>query len=128
MVLDIIKLQTTWNDAAGSINSNFAKILKGIRDGIPVVNTPVDDEVSDSSENAIQNKAIKQYVDDGDANLKGYVEQQATDVEKAAKKYTDEKIAQIGSGGGGNIDPELLEGYMPMMREFSDDFNNDFSR
>lgn len=26
MVLDIIKLQTTWNDAAGSINSNFTKI------------------------------------------------------------------------------------------------------
>lgn len=31
-------------------------------------------------------------------------------------------------GGGGSIDPELLEGYLPMMREFSDDFNNDFSR
>lgn len=30
--------------------------------------------------------------------------------------------------GGGSIDPELLEGYMPMMREFSDDFNNDFTR
>lgn len=98
MVLDIIKLKTTWNDAAGSINSNFAKILKGIRDGIPVVNTPVDDEVSDSSENAIQNKAIKQYVDDGDAYLKGYVEQQATDAEESAKKHTDEKIAQIGEG------------------------------
>lgn len=38
---------------------------------------------------------------------------------------------QIGSGsggGGGSIDPELLEGYLPMMREFSDDFNNDFTR
>lgn len=31
-------------------------------------------------------------------------------------------------GGGGSIDPEILEGYMPMMREFSDDFNNDFTR
>lgn len=30
--------------------------------------------------------------------------------------------------GGGNIDPELLEGYMPLSREFSDDFNNDFAR
>lgn len=37
---------------------------------------------------------------------------------------------RIGSagGGGGSIDTELLEGYMPMMREFSDDFNNDFTR
>lgn len=26
MELDNIKLQTTWNDAAGSINSNFSKI------------------------------------------------------------------------------------------------------
>lgn len=32
------------------------------------------------------------------------------------------------AGGGGSIDPEILEGYMPMMREFSDDFNNDFTR
>lgn len=34
----------------------------------------------------------------------------------------------IPGGGGGSIDPELLEGYLPMMREFSDDFNNDFTR
>jgi hypothetical protein len=34
-----------------------------------------------------------------------------------------------GSGGeGGSIDPELLEGYMPLSRDFSDDFNNDFTR
>ena len=26
MELDNIKLQTTWNDAAGSINNNFSKI------------------------------------------------------------------------------------------------------
>ena len=31
-------------------------------------------------------------------------------------------------GGGGTIDPELLEAYMPLSRDFSDDFNNDFSR
>ena len=28
MNLETIKLQTTWNDAAGSINSNFSKILQ----------------------------------------------------------------------------------------------------
>ena len=27
-----------------------------------------------------------------------------------------------------DIDPELLEGYMPLVRDFSDDFNNDFTR
>lgn len=29
---------------------------------------------------------------------------------------------------GGSIDPELLEGYIPLSRDFSDDFNNDFAR
>jgi hypothetical protein len=36
-------------------------------------------------------------------------------------------IADVTTGGG-SIDPALLEGYMPMMREFSDDFNDDFAR
>ena len=98
MELDIIKTQTTWNDAAASLNNNFAKIKKGIRDGIPVVNTPVDDIVSDTSENAIQNKAIKKYVDDQTAYLEGYAEEKANKAEEAAKKYTDEKIAQIEAG------------------------------
>lgn len=34
----------------------------------------------------------------------------------------------IPGGGGGSIDPELLEGFIPMTRDFSDDFNNDFAR
>lgn len=126
MELDIIKTQTTWNDAAASLNNNFGKISRAVRDGIPVVNTPVDEEMSDTSTNAVQNKVIKKYIDDYDVYLEGYAEQQAIDAEKAAKKYTDERIAQI--GGGGSIDPALLEGYMPMMREFSDDFNDDFAR
>ena len=128
MQLDIIKTQTTWNDAAASLNNNFSKINRAVRDGIPVVNTPVDEEMSDTSTNAVQNKVIKKYIDDRDVYLEGYAEGVANDAEAAAKKYTDEKIAQIGGGGGGSIDPALLEGYMPMMREFSDDFNDDFAR
>lgn len=31
-------------------------------------------------------------------------------------------------GGGGSVDPELLEGFIPLQRQFSDDFNNDFAR
>lgn len=31
-------------------------------------------------------------------------------------------------GGGGSVDPELLEGFIPLSRDFSDDFNNDFAR
>lgn len=33
-----------------------------------------------------------------------------------------------GGGEGGSIDPELLEGFIPLSRDFSDDFNNDFAR
>lgn len=29
---------------------------------------------------------------------------------------------------GGNIDPETIEGFIPLSRDFSDDFNNDFAR
>ena len=32
-----------------------------------------------------------------------------------------------GGGGGGSIDPELLEGFIPLSRDFSDDFNKDFA-
>ncbi len=42
---------------------------------------------------------------------------------RAVKAYVDEKISQ-----GGSIDPELLEGYIPLQRQFSDDFNNDYAR
>lgn len=30
--------------------------------------------------------------------------------------------------GQSEIDPELLEGFIPLSRDFSDDFNNDFAR
>lgn len=39
------------------------------------------------------------------------------------KTYVDQNL-----GGGGSINPELLEACMPMSRDFSDDFNNDFAR
>lgn len=34
----------------------------------------------------------------------------------------------IQNNGGEPIDPETIEGFIPLMREFSNDFNNDFSR
>lgn len=34
----------------------------------------------------------------------------------------------IQENGGSSIDPELLEGYVSLSRDFSDDFNNDFAR
>jgi hypothetical protein len=46
----------------------------------------------------------------------------------ATEDYVNEKIAEIEISGGGSIDPETIEGFIPLSREFSDDFNNDFSR
>ena len=63
----------------------------------------MDEEISDTSTNAVQNKVIKKYIDDRDVYLEGYAEGVANDAEAAAKKYTDEKIAQIGGGGGGSL-------------------------
>lgn len=61
MELDIIKTQTTWNDAAASLNNNFSKVKQAIAMGGG--SGIVDTEMSDTSENAVQNKVIKEYVD-----------------------------------------------------------------
>ena len=58
----------------------------------------VDSEMSDTSANPVQNKVVKKYIDDESVYLEGYAENMANNAEANAKKYTDEKIAQIGSG------------------------------
>lgn len=62
MELEIIKTQTTWNDASQSINNNFAKVKKSVEMG-GNVNITIDTAMSDKSENTVQNKVIKAYVD-----------------------------------------------------------------
>lgn len=108
MELENIKLQTTWNDAAASINTNFSKIKRAVRDGIPVVDTPVDAMVSDTSENAIQNKVIKKYVDDEIVSLEGYAEEVVNDLENNIKTNPSEyvklkTINGVSLLGGGNL-------------------------
>lgn len=100
MNLDKVKQQTTWNDASGSINSNFEKIRQAIlsilQGGGGSANIDVDTAMSDTSENAVQNKVIKKYVDEA---------------YEQANKYTDEEIehiegvlnARIDSLEGGNV-------------------------
>lgn len=76
--LDNIKLQTTWNDAAASLNNNFNKLKNVVGEGIgydivgdepetpdnPYQPIVVDSEMSDTSTNPVQNKVVKKYVDD----------------------------------------------------------------
>lgn len=63
MELDSIKLETTWNDAAGSLNNNFAKLKQAIALGSLGNVVMLDTEMSETSESAVQNKVIKAYVD-----------------------------------------------------------------
>ena len=74
MELNNIKLKTTWNDAAASLNDNFAKVKQAIALGSLGHPVMLDTEMSDDSTNVVQNKVIKKYVDDNDVYLEGYAE------------------------------------------------------
>ena len=222
MELDILKQNTTWNDASASINNNFAKVKTALEQGGGGSLT-IDTAMSDTSENAVQNKIIKKYVnqraqqaydqaleytDEEILGLRRYTDTRVTPlyIEFGAvfpttttagtildSGYDAEEIAEaIGSGkgvmlidsngdtlflsyyrheegklllqavthsrtgylrlsllfaagttacvwtsdqhnineggGGGSIDPDVLDAYTPLIRDFSDDFNNDFTR
>lgn len=95
MELDIIKTDTTWNDAAASLNNNFSKVKQAIAMGGGSGSGIVDSEMSDTSTNPVQNKVVKKYIDDYDVYLEGYAEGVANDAEAAAKRYAEDKIAQL---------------------------------
>lgn len=85
MELDILKQNTTWNDARASINNNFAKVKTALEQGGGGGSAAVDTQMSDTSENAVQNKVIKKYVDD-----------EVEDAKAAAKQYADDnKVAKV---------------------------------
>ena len=86
MELDNIKLQTTWNDAAGSLNNNFAKLRQAIALGSLGNAVMLDTQLSDESENAVQNKAIKRYIDEEIDKIEeqmAQMQQRITDMEQA---------------------------------------------
>lgn len=199
MTLDKIKTDTTWNDAAGSINSNFAKLVQAlatlgggsldeekladylIRNGYATqewvesqnyltegeagnivifdatcsadpwsLNTlQTTTTVAEIKEAIAANKPIYAKFANGFTPIgyAGIVAQKYVsmdiylmDVEggniRTVNIYSGEGDQwswdgfshNLNGGGGGSIDPELLEGYMPMSRDFSDDFNDDFAR
>lgn len=75
-------------------------------------------------------KTKQDTIEDLDAIRKG-AKKGATAIQKV-KTINNQSIEGEGNitieGGSGNIDPELLEGFIPLSRDFSDDFNNDFAR
>lgn len=95
MELDILKQNTTWNDASASINNNFAKVKTALEQG-GGTGGGVDTQMSDTSEKAVQNKVIKKYVDDEVEDAKAYSEEMADNAETAAKQYADDnKVAKV---------------------------------
>ena len=112
MKLDNIKNKTTWSDAAASINNNFGKISNAIRQGLPVINTPVDDTLSEESDNAIANKAVANALK-----------------EKQDILVSGENLKTVNGQsllGKGNIVIQGGGGAAPRVTDFSSDFNNDF--
>lgn len=112
---------------------------------------PADSELSHESTNPLQNKVITEYIKKLYAEKFGYSliagnKLQFFADKKSADLYASSPITNAelllhevqlpsssptgggSSGDSGSIDPELLEGLMPLAREFSDDFNDDFSR
>lgn len=134
MDLNKIKNKTTWNDAASSLNDNFAKLKQAIALGsLGTSAVMLDTEMSDESENVVQNKVIKKYVDDEIVTLEGYAEEVVNDLENNIKTNPSEyvKLKTIngqsiygygniniegGGGGGGSATPS----------DMNSDFSNDF--
>ena len=108
MELENIKQNTVWNDAAESINSNFAKIRQKmalIESGAGgSANIDVDTAMSDTSGNAVANKVIKKYVDQ--ESRKAY-ENAYNDSVNASTAYTDAAKQQLiaDKAGAFHIDP-----------------------
>lgn len=116
MDLNKIKNKTTWNDAASSMNYNFAKLKQAIALGsLGTSAVMLDTEMSDESENVVQNKVIKKYVDDEIVTLEGYAEEVVNDLENNIKTNPSEyvKLKTINGKslyGSGNIVIEGGEG------------------
>lgn len=113
MDLNKIKNKTTWNDAASSLNDNFAKLKQAIALGsLGTSAVMLDTEMSDESENVVQNKVIKKYVDDEIVTLEGYAEEVVNNLENNIKTNPSEyvKLKTINGKslyGSGNI---VIEG------------------
>ena len=92
MELNNIKLETTWNDAAASLNDNFAKVKQAIALGSLGHPVMLDTEMSDDSTNVVQNKVIKKYVDDKEVYLEGYSEEVVNALEVRIKENPSEFV------------------------------------
>lgn len=143
MELDIIKTDTTWNDAAGSVNKNFSKIKLAIATLVAegggldeeqlaeylqangytteqwialqefIKLGSLDTEIKADSVNAVQNKAIKAYVDKvaheaEDAAIRGALEGLSAD--EIYIKYIENKMSLLLAQDGGLGTPDGMQG------------------
>lgn len=152
----MIRVQKTFNDMdkLRSLNSvevnlhNSPCIEIGLAAKVIPNGIEIDSELSDTSANAIQNQAITKKIRDVESAFGDEIRRledepiQDLYVTKQDKLVSGTNIKTIngqsilgkgnifiqGGGGAGDIDPELFEGFIPLSRDFSDDFNDDFAR
>lgn len=120
MNLDKVKQKTTWNDASGSINSNFEKIRQAIVSllgGGGGAKIEIDSEMSDTSENAVQNKVVKQYVDQLRADLDAIVNGDAS----AAIESINEILAFLSTIEDTTTLEGIIAGLKASMEKYTDE-------
>jgi hypothetical protein len=61
-------------------------------------------------------------------SLKDTINSKLVDALKTRVGKTKTRTMTKARNSSENIDMEVLEGFMPITRDFSDDFNNDFER
>lgn len=125
----ITKLQ---NDLDAIVNGDATSAIDSIQEILAFLST-----ITDTQTLAGIVADLKQYVDDKIAigggesvEVVDNLESESTTAALSANmgRELKEMIDNIPSGGGGgSIDPAILEDYAPILRDFSDDFNNDFT-
>ena len=113
-------------DVDDSDEQDFVVESVHLQTEVNFVSMMVDDELSEESGNAIANRAVANALKEKQDALVSGENIKTINGQSLLGKGNIE--IQGGGSGGGSIDPELLEDYLPMAREFSDDFNNDFAR
>ena len=112
-------------DTEDSDEQDFVVESICLKTEVKFVSMLIDDILSDKSDNAISNRAVTNALN---AKQDTLISGDNIKTINGQSLLGNGNIEIQGGSGGGSTDPELLEAYIPIQRQFSDDFNNDFAR